>query len=113
MTDMNETSDRVTPARAGGWLWVSAGVMAALVVVQGAGLLDRTASAEMVTSKGGYVMMSTDGGSEDILALIDERNETLLIYNVENRRQVVLQDRQSLPDLFVRARQAGGFPARP
>ena len=37
----------------GGWLWISAGVLAALVVVQGAGLLDRPALAEMVSERSG------------------------------------------------------------
>lgn len=99
--------------RQGGWLWVSAGVMAALVVVQGAGLLDRPAKAEMVTDKGGYVLMTTNGGSTEIMLMIDERNETLLVYDVENQRRVILQDRQALPDLFNRARMQAGFPARP
>ena len=102
-----------SPAARGNWLWVSAGVLAALIVVQGAGLLDRTARAEMVADKGGYVMMTTEGGSTEVMLLIDERNETLLVYDVENQRRVVLEDRQALPDLFNRARVQAGFPARP
>ncbi|MCC5822796.1 MAG: hypothetical protein LAT64_05285 [Phycisphaerales bacterium] len=97
----------------GGWLWISAGVLAALTVVQGAGLLDRPASAEMVSNKGGYAIMTTRAGSNEIAVLIDERNETLMVYSVENRRRVVLQDRQSLPEMFNRARLQAGHPARP
>lgn len=100
-------------ARHGGWLWISAGVLAALIVVQGAGLLDRPAAAGMVSNKGGYVIMTTKAGSDEIAVLIDERNETLLVYTVENRRRVTLQDRQSLPEMFTRARQQAGHPPRP
>lgn len=97
----------------GQWLWVSAGVMAALVVVQGAGLLDRPAIAEMTASAGGYTIMTTDGGSNEVGLVIDERNETLLVYSVKNRREVRLENRQSLPELFTRARAQAGHPARP
>jgi hypothetical protein len=101
------------PARHAGWLWISAGVLAALTLIQGAGLLDRPAMAEMVAEKSGYVVMTTDGGTNQILAVLDERNEALMIYSVANRRQILLQDRQSLPEMFVRARANAGLPPRP
>ncbi len=101
------------PARQAGWLWISAGVLAALTLVQGAGLLDRPARAEMVSEKSGYVLMTTSGGTDQILAVLDERNESIMIYAVANRRQLVLQDRQSLPEMFVRARANAGLPPRP
>lgn len=115
MNTIEITPDASSPPahRSGNWLWVSAGVLAALVVVQGAGLLDRTAKAEMVADKGGYVLMTTEGGSDEMMLVIDERNETLMVYKVENQRRVELQDRQVLPDLFNRARAQAGYPARP
>jgi hypothetical protein len=108
-----ETPHAAAPARESGWLWISAGVLAAFTLVQGAGLLDRTATAEMVTQKAGYTMMTTSGGSSDVIVVLDDRNEVLMVYSVENRRQVVLQDRQPLPELFQRARQQAGLPPRP
>lgn len=99
--------------RHAGWLWISAGVLAALTLIQGAGFLDRPAMAEMVAEKSGYVVMTTEGGSQQILAVLDERNEMLMIYSVVNRRQIQLQDRQPLPDMFIRARANAGLPARP
>ncbi len=104
----------LSPApRHAGWLWISAGVLAALTLIQGAGFLDRPAMAEMVAEKSGYVVMTTEGGSQQILAVLDERNEMLMIYSVVNRRQIQLQDRQPLPDMFIRARANAGLPARP
>lgn len=118
MTDTNETpnrpTDRPTDHSRGreGWLWVSSGVLAALIVVQGAGLLDRPARAEMTTNKSGYAMMTTNGGDQEILVVIDDRNEALMVYQVENRDRLILQDRENLPELFLRARVQAGYPAR-
>ncbi len=106
--------DHAASRARGGWLWISAGVLAALVVVQGAGLLDRPAFADMVAERSGYTVMTTRAdSSSELVAVIDERNETLLVYTVENRRRVLLGARQSLPELFVRGRQAAGMPDRP
>ncbi|MFK7882661.1 MAG: hypothetical protein AB8F26_00570 [Phycisphaerales bacterium] len=114
MSNTTEQRD-LRPAATGreGWLWVSAGVLAALVIVQGAGLLDRPAYAEMTASTSAYRMMTTDGGSDEILVIIDDRNETLLVYHQQNRQRISLIDRESLPELFVRARTKAGFPPRP
>lgn len=119
----NQTNHTDTPTAAvpdarptahhGGWLWVSAGVLAALTIVQGAGLLDRPAYAEMTSRAGSYVAMTTDGGSDEILVVIDDRNEYLLVYRNENRQRLSLAAREALPDLFTRARARSGLPARP
>lgn len=106
-------ADTTPRADRSGWLWVSAGVLAALTVVQGAGLLDRPAYAEMSSQKSSYAMMTTDGGSDEILVVLDDRNETLMVYRVENRQRVDLLDREALPEVFARARQQAGYPVRP
>ncbi len=113
MTEENTRHDGSETARSGGWLWISAGVLAALTLVQGAGLLDRTARAEMVSEKSGYAIMTTDGGTDQILVVLDERNEMLMVYSVENRREMILQDRQPIPDMFVQARTQSGARRRP
>ena len=88
----------------GGWLWVSAGVLAALVLVQGAGLLDRTAHAEMSVLNSSYSLMTTDGGNDEIVVVIDSRQETLMVYRVFNRQRLELLEREDLGALFTRAR---------
>lgn len=100
-------------ARQGGWLWVSAGVLAALTVVQGSQLLDRPAFAEMVARTGDYAILTTDGGSDEIVVVVDDRNEMLLVYRNENRQRLSLAEREPLPELFVRARARAGMPDRP
>lgn len=95
----------------GGWLWVSAGVLAALIVVQGAGMLDSPAKAEMSVTSGAYSMMTTDGGNEEILVVVDSRQESLMVYKVFNRERLQLLDREDLGVLFTRARtRAMGRP---
>lgn len=111
---MNTTThqDQAGPvSRRGGWLWVSAGVLAALTLVQGAGLLDSAASAEMAISSGAYSMITTDGGNDEILAIVDSSQESLLIYRSTNAGAVHLLDREDLAALFERARaRAMGRP---
>lgn len=114
MSHNTETHERVPAHTArGGWLWVSAGVLAALTIVQGAGLFSQPAYAEMTASTSAYRMMTTDGGSDELLVIIDDRNETLLVYRQENRQRLSLVDREDLAELFVRARTKAGYPPRP
>jgi hypothetical protein len=88
----------------GGWLWVSAGVLAALITVQGAGLLDSPAYAEMTTTSQSYSMMTTDGGTDEVLVVIDSRQESLLIYRVDSTNTLQLYKREQLDTMFTRAR---------
>lgn len=104
--------ERATDPRSG-WLWVSAGVLAALTIVQGSGLLDRPAYADMASDTSGYTIMTTDGGTDEIVVLIDDRQETLMVYRHQNRERLQLLDREPLPELFTRARAAAGLPPRP
>lgn len=101
----------VASTQRGGWLWVSAGVLAALIVVQGAGLLDAPAQAEMAITSGSYTMVTTDGGNDEILAVVDSRQESLMIYRSFSNNRVQLLDRENLATLFERARaRAMGRP---
>jgi len=98
-------------ARQPGWLWVSAGVLAALIVVQGAGLFESKAYAEMATTNASYSMMTTDGGNDEILVVVDSRQESLLVYRTMNNTSLKLLDREDLSSLFSRARaRAVGRP---
>lgn len=94
-----------------GWLWVSAGVLAGLIVVQGGGLFESAAHAEMAVSNGSYTMMTTDGGNDDILVVVDSRQESLMVYRTFNKNEVRLIEREELSGLFSRARaRAMGRP---
>ena len=94
-------------------LWASAFVIIALIIVQAGRLPGNAAYAEMVADRGSYTLMTADsgrGGDEDpneVLYVIDSREQTLLIYEVEDarKRQVIYREGQPLDQLFQRARQ--------
>lgn len=69
-----------------------------------------SALAEMVAIGGGYAAMTTQGqsSSEELLYVLDQRAERLMVYRVENQREVVLQRTEDLPRVFLQARSAAG-----
>ncbi len=95
---MNKSNmQRATPA-----LWASAFLILALIILQAGNV--KTAEAEMVSSRGAYSIMTTDSGTEDLLVVIDDRNEQLLAYKVKSTQGVELYQSVSLPDAFKRGR---------
>lgn len=94
-----------------GWLWVSAGILAALIVVQGGGFFESVARAEMSTTSGTFSIMTTDGGNDEILVVADSRQESLMVYRTVNGNTLQMIEREELSSLFSRARaRAMGSP---
>lgn len=93
-------------------LWASAFVIAALIIVQAARLPGQTAQAEMTSTRGSYTLMTTDSGRggddnpDELLYIIDSRDQILLVYEIEDARkkQMFLRDGASLDALFRLAR---------
>lgn len=96
-------------------LWASAFVLAGLVLVQLRLAAPATAApplfggsqratAGMVAQAGGYTVLTSESGNEDIFILLDSRNEELFVYHIENQNSVQLLERQPLPGLFAEAR---------
>ena len=96
--------ERQNKLLSGGWLWISAGVLAALILVQGAGMLDSPAMGDMTTTQQSYSMMTTDGGTDEVLVLIDSRQESMLVYRVDSSNTLQLLKREQLDAMFSRAR---------
>ena len=109
------------------WMWASAFVLAGLCLLQLSRLAGWTNSSAadaanlvlaaqplfgeaahgrggMVSSAGGYTVMTATVDNEDMLLVLDSRTEQLLVYRMENLQAVQLRDRQSLPGLFMAAR---------
>ncbi|MCA9302568.1 MAG: hypothetical protein KC996_00450 [Phycisphaerales bacterium] len=105
---MNTTHETATD-RGGraGWLWVTAGLLCGLIVVQGAGMLESEAVADMTTTSQSYSMMTTDGGTDEVLVVVDSRQESLMIYRVNQSNRLQLYKREQLGPLFSRARAQG------
>lgn len=110
--EMMETEqNRQSVQRPGGWLWVCAGVLVGLIMLQGGGFFESQAMAEMATTSGTYSIMTTDGGNDEILVVVDSRQESLMVYRTLNTRELVMLDREELSSLFSRARaRAVGSP---
>lgn len=94
-------------------LWASAFVIAAMILVQAGRLPGQAAHAEMTATRADYSVMTTNsgrGGDQDpdeLLYVIDNRDQVLLVYEIEDvrRRQVVLRDGWSLRFQFASARR--------
>ena len=96
-------------------LWTSAGLLGALVMVQtliGAGqpIGGSSASGGMVSQAGQHTMLTTESGAEDLLIVLDGRNEELFVYRTDSRRgEMQLYQRMGLAAVFndARSRNAG------
>jgi hypothetical protein len=86
-------------------LWLTAAVLAALTLVQlGRASIGSTARAEMVSQAGDFTLMTTNGGNDDVVAVIDNRGEDLTIYRVDNQSAFEPYQHVSLQQVFTSAR---------
>ncbi|MFG0326263.1 MAG: hypothetical protein ACF8SC_03220 [Phycisphaerales bacterium JB037] len=90
-------------------LWASAFVLAGLVLTQADRLIGTRAQAEMVSRVGGYTVLTADGGTDEVLILLDHRTEELFVYSIENQNNIELDQRLDVVELFRDAKaKAGG-----
>lgn len=61
-------------------------------------------SSDAVATTGDYTILSANGGNEDVVLVLDNRNEELLAYRVRNQNQVELLQKASLAELFERGK---------
>jgi len=85
-------------------LFVCALAMAIVLGVLLAPALQQPARAEMVTESAHLVAMTAEGGNEELLLVLDNRNEQLSIYRVHNQNSMQMLQRVQLPALFEAAR---------
>jgi len=90
-------------------LWISAGILTGLLGVQtlvgappvgGGG----SAHAAMVSQRGQHTVMTTESGSEDLVLVLDGRNETLFVYRTSQQTGVQLFQKLGLPQVFADAK---------
>ena len=104
-------SEKINPSAA--VLWASAFVIAALVIVQAGRLPGPAARAEMSSSRGDYTLLTARSGRGpdekpyELLYVIDNRDEVLLVYDVEEAQRGVINavDGGPLVNLFQGARR--------
>lgn len=114
-------------ARAASSPWLRRGLIALAVVLSGlitfsivgragsspatdslAGIFSpAVAKADLVNQLGDFQMLAVDGGSEDVVLVIDQRSEAILIYNAQQNGLKFLGKRD-IRDIFLQARTAAG-----
>ena len=102
--------ERRLPAAA---LWVVLFVLLALVTARVGALIGgapgaieagMAQAAELVSQTGGLTVLSTDGGNEDLLVVLDGRNEEMFVYRTDINAGIQLLQRYTVPQLFTDAR---------
>lgn len=107
---MKRNATTLNPSAA--MLWASAFVIAAFIIVQAGRLPGNPAHADMTIVKGDYTLLTTDSGRggtppNEMLFIIDSRDQVLLMYEVEDARRGILEFRGggSIANLFLNARR--------
>jgi hypothetical protein len=67
-------------------------------------LSPREAEAGLVSLAGGLTVLTAGAGNEDVLVVLDERNERLMVYRTDARQGVQLMQQIPLQELFAEAR---------
>lgn len=62
------------------------------------------AEAAIVSQTGGLTVLTADGGTQDLLMILDGRNEDLLVYRTDSQQGLQLVQRFSVPQIFSDAR---------
>ncbi len=107
-----QNTHEVRPALlSSGWMTTALLVVVVFLLAKVVGGIEQPAYAEMAVSDSGYTMMTTNGGPDEILVLVDSRQESILVYRAAQTGGLELLERESLGTLFMRARaQAIGGP---
>lgn len=95
---------------AGAALWASAFVVLALILVEAGRRGHQNAALAGDASSVGdlSVLTASAGTDEDVLCVLDQRNETLSVFGVEQGRSIQLLQVQDLRQAFEQARMNAG-----
>lgn len=87
-------------------LWASAFVIMALIVAEGSrrGIGTAAYAGDAATVADLTVLTLAAGPDEDVLCVLDQRNETLSVFGIEQGRAVQLFQQVDLAPVFVQAR---------
>jgi hypothetical protein len=88
-------------------------VILALIIVQAGRFPSNAASAAVQADRGSYTVMTADSGKggdtepDEILCVLDSREQILMVYEIEDARRggMTLRDGYALSDLFLTARR--------
>lgn len=104
MSDSKQTSRIDTGAAA---LWASAFVIMAMIITQSSNARIGTAARADVTSVGSFTVTNIKAREDsDVLLVLNDAQEKLFIYGLEQGRSLKLLQAQDLPDIFTSARRS-------
>ncbi len=116
----SQNSNRPGSARPAGRPSIGAGLLVGVLIGISGMLAFRPAPANAtlnmmdVGTSGDITALTTDGGSDDVLMLIDQRAEQLLVYHVRAQNDLQFVQRYALRELFTNGRlQFGSKPVSP
>ncbi len=93
------------------WLLASALVFGGLLVAQLGRLTGGTpAYADLVNQGNDFGILTSISTGDDLVVVLDQRNEELLVYTPYNQRAIEFKARHSLKDLFVAGRASTPLP---
>ncbi|GEM_PF-5646065 len=77
---MSNTSSRTATTTATASLWASAFVLCAFILTQAGQLTGNTARAEMAVDGGEYALVTTKGGNDELLYVLEKRTGRVFVY---------------------------------
>ncbi|HYC99916.1 MAG TPA: hypothetical protein VEB22_01710 [Phycisphaerales bacterium] len=82
------------------WAWVNGPLSA---------LRGTPAVGDVAVAGADHGLLTSEGGGDDVLIVLDQRNEELLLYRPVNGRSIDFRGRFPLRELFNEARATGGI----
>ena len=87
---------------------ITAVVLAALMVVRLSMLTaPAQAASDVVSQAGDYTVLTLGADNDDVLIVLDGRNETLSAYRVKNKTSIELLEARELKAIFLEGRRIG------
>lgn len=106
-TRNNEAASVANDSSRARWmLTASACVLATLIVVLGGRGFVEPAAADVATNGGLTMVNLRSGPNNDVIAVLDTREERLFIYTMVNMKDLHLASSEDLRDLFTKAKAA-------
>jgi len=108
MPDSTPHSETSTPSR-----WSSAGgvvtamALLFLLIVRVSMLVAPAQAADVVSQAGEYTILSLGADNDDVVIVLDGRNETLAAYRVKNKNSLDLVEARELKSIFLECRRIG------
>ncbi len=99
---MNTRTDRTSSLAASAALWASAFVVAAMILTQAGRLAGNQARAEMAADGSEYGLVTTKGGNEELLYVLEKRAGRIFVYEARQNDGLVLLDFADVGEVVTR-----------